>query len=271
MRRRLTDEQIDRILIEQYTSSYEAILLELDAVRLSESSRRRSAGAAGMPRCSRRPGGERSLGPRTVAELRDELRWVSWQNRDKPAAVRLRKIHEEYVYHAAGHAERHDFMIIAGVVAFVGGLELGPRSPRWHPRTSQCVAPAIPTPPRASAVGVTLQAPWATPKAGVAADQTTQNAQVLAKADAGGTKRTAYVNHNPRATRDEIRIGELLHETAQDGRLPGVKAVEGLRRSGACRAATTVHRRPGEQDSRRAVPAANREHRPPRPRPEDRR
>jgi hypothetical protein len=40
------------------------------------------------------------------------------------------------------------------------------------------------------------------------------------------------VNRNPRATPDEIRLGELLHGEAQGGGLKGVKSVEGAAESG---------------------------------------
>jgi hypothetical protein len=36
-----------------------------------------------------------------------------------------------------------------------------------------------------------------------------------------------YVNNNPRATLDEIRVGEFLNDKAQAGELPGVTGVEG--------------------------------------------
>jgi hypothetical protein len=41
-----------------------------------------------------------------------------------------------------------------------------------------------------------------------------------------GTK-SSYVNNNPRATPAEIGTGELLHNKAQSGELPGIRAVEG--------------------------------------------
>ncbi|MBC6471417.1 MAG: hypothetical protein GDA48_00025 [Hormoscilla sp. GM102CHS1] len=36
-----------------------------------------------------------------------------------------------------------------------------------------------------------------------------------------------YINNNPRATPDEIRIGEFLHDKAEAGELPGAIAVSG--------------------------------------------
>ena len=36
-----------------------------------------------------------------------------------------------------------------------------------------------------------------------------------------------YVNHNARATPDEVRLGKFLHDRAKSGRLPGVNKVEG--------------------------------------------
>lgn len=36
-----------------------------------------------------------------------------------------------------------------------------------------------------------------------------------------------YVNNNPRATPDEIRVGEFLNNKAQAGELPDVTQVEG--------------------------------------------
>jgi hypothetical protein len=37
----------------------------------------------------------------------------------------------------------------------------------------------------------------------------------------------SYINNNPRATPDEVRIGQLLHNQAQTGELPRVIRVEG--------------------------------------------
>jgi hypothetical protein len=37
----------------------------------------------------------------------------------------------------------------------------------------------------------------------------------------------SYINNNPRATSDEVRIGQLLHNQAQAGELPRVIRVEG--------------------------------------------
>ena len=40
-------------------------------------------------------------------------------------------------------------------------------------------------------------------------------------------KPVKYVNNNPKATADEIRIGEMLNERAQTGKLSNVDSVEG--------------------------------------------
>jgi hypothetical protein len=43
----------------------------------------------------------------------------------------------------------------------------------------------------------------------------------------GKSPHTPYINNNPKATAREVKTGEFLHGKAQDGEIPGFKAVEG--------------------------------------------
>lgn len=56
--------------------------------------------------------------------------------------------------------------------------------------------------------------------------------------------KTPYVNHNPKATPDEIKLGETLHEKAQAGDVNGIKSVEGAPES-------PVSKKPGIKSGRR--------------------
>jgi hypothetical protein len=49
-----------------------------------------------------------------------------------------------------------------------------------------------------------------------------------------------YVNQNPKATPDEVRLGTFLHQRALTGRLPEVKRVEGAPKYHSSAAVITV-------------------------------
>jgi hypothetical protein len=70
-----------------------------------------------------------------------------------------------------------------------------------------------------------------------AEEQAVAEEQSAQQGGGGDSPTDAYVNRNPKATLDEVRLGALLHDLAKTGHLPGVKQVEGTpelpgRRSG---------------------------------------